>query len=152
MSSPEPKAAATATLTDDEASFRRPANYDSSSDENADQNLEALGYKPELNRNRSTLQVAFMSAVMAAVPYGLTTTLTYPLTGGGPVTLIWGWVALSMIIVCVAASLGEITSVYPTAGGKTDILLFEACLRPDSDEKEGKRVANSRQASITRPS
>ena len=120
MSSPEPpKAAATATLTDDEASFRRPANYDSSSDENADQTLEALGYKPELNRNRSTLQVAFMSAVMAAVPYGLTTTLTYPLTGGGPVTLIWGWVALSMIIVCVAASLGEITSVYPTAGGKS---------------------------------
>ena len=35
-----------------------------------------------------------MSAVMAAVPYGLTTTLTYPLTGGGPVTMIWGWVAL----------------------------------------------------------
>lgn len=157
MSSPEPpKAAATAVLTDDNASFRRRAGGSTTSGENADQALEALGYKPELARNRSTLQVAFMSAVMAAVPYGLTTTLTYPLTGGGPVTMIWGWVALSMIIVCVAASLGEITSVYPTAGGKAS-----PGARPSpgfnngaGDEKETACgcVADSRQASITRPS
>ncbi|KAJ3469570.1 hypothetical protein MRS44_003635 [Fusarium solani] len=83
----------------------------------ADQLLENLGYKPELSRNRSTLQVAFMSFVLASIPYGLATTLVYPLIGGGPVNIIWGWVAVSLIIVCVAASLGEITSVYPTAGG-----------------------------------
>lgn len=79
--------------------------------------LEGLGYKPELARNRSTLQVAFMSFVLASIPYGLATTLYYPLVGGGPVNIIWGWVMVSLIIVCVAASLGEITSVYPTAGG-----------------------------------
>lgn len=83
----------------------------------ADQTLESLGYKSELKRNRSTLQVAFMSFVLASIPYGLATTLYYPLVGGGPVVIIWGWLAISMIIVCVAASLGEITSVYPTAGG-----------------------------------
>jgi len=77
-----------------------------------------LGYKPELLRNRSTLQVAFMSFVLASIPYGLATTLIFPLVGGGPVNIIWGWVAVSLITVCVAASLGEITSVYPTAGGK----------------------------------
>lgn len=76
-----------------------------------------LGYKPELLRNRSTLQVAFMSFVLASIPYGLATTLIFPLVGGGPVNIIWGWVAVSLITVCVAASLGEITSVYPTAGG-----------------------------------
>ena len=86
--------------------------------ETADQLLENLGYKPELSRNRSTLQVAFMSFVLASIPYGLATTLIYPLIGGGPVNIIWGWVAVSLITVCVAASLGEITSVYPTAGGK----------------------------------
>ncbi|EWY79739.1 hypothetical protein FOYG_17134 [Fusarium oxysporum NRRL 32931] len=85
--------------------------------EPADQLLENLGYKPELSRNRSTLQVAFMSFVLASIPYGLSTTLYYPLVGGGPVNIIWGWLGVSMIIVCVAASLGEITSVYPTAGG-----------------------------------
>ncbi|KAI0133628.1 amino acid/polyamine transporter I [Xylariales sp. AK1849] len=83
----------------------------------ADELLDSLGYKAELPRNRSTLQVAFMSFVLAAIPYGLATTLYYPLNGGGPVDIIWGWVAVSLIVVCVAASLGEITSVYPTAGG-----------------------------------
>ncbi|KND87042.1 putative amino-acid permease [Tolypocladium ophioglossoides CBS 100239] len=85
--------------------------------ESADQLLENLGYKPELARTRSTMQVAFMSCVLASIPYGLATTLNYPLVGGGPVDIIWGWVLVSAIIVCVAASLGEITSVYPTAGG-----------------------------------
>ncbi|KAH6647694.1 amino acid permease [Truncatella angustata] len=83
----------------------------------ADELLGSLGYTPELQRNRSTLQVAFMSFVLASIPYGLATTLYYPLNGGGPVDIIWGWVAVSLIIICVAASLGEITSVYPTAGG-----------------------------------
>ncbi|KAI1078744.1 amino acid transporter [Whalleya microplaca] len=83
----------------------------------ADEVLASLGYTPELSRNRSTLQVAFMSFVLASIPYGLATTLTYPIIGGGPVNIIWGWVAVSLIIICVAASLGEITSVYPTAGG-----------------------------------
>ncbi|KAL5376213.1 hypothetical protein DPSP01_010676 [Paraphaeosphaeria sporulosa] len=83
----------------------------------ADELLEAMGYKSELVRSRSTFQVAFMSFVMASVPYGLTTTLYYPVVNGGPVDIIWGWVLVSLIILCVAASLGEITSVYPTAGG-----------------------------------
>ncbi|KAI1091738.1 amino acid transporter [Rostrohypoxylon terebratum] len=88
-----------------------------SGEHNADQLLVSLGYTPELSRNRSTLQVAFMSFVLASIPYGLATTMYYPLVGGGPVNIIWGWVAVSLIIICVAASLGEITSVYPTAGG-----------------------------------
>lgn len=97
-------------------------NYDDvaprmSTEDNADHFLESLGYKPELSRNRSTAQVAFMSFVLASIPYGLATTLIYPIIGGGSVVVIWGWVLVSLIIVCVAASLGEITSVYPTAGG-----------------------------------
>ncbi|RYP22005.1 hypothetical protein DL765_001911 [Monosporascus sp. GIB2] len=97
-------------------SKRRSAELEGDVD-SADQVLASLGYTPELSRNRSTLQVAFMSFVLASIPYGLATTLYYPLVGGGPANIIWGWVAVSCIIVCVAASLGEITSVYPTAGG-----------------------------------
>lgn len=93
------------------------AHHLSGEDDNADHLLETLGYKPELSRNRSTAQVAFMSFVLASIPYGLATTLYFPLLGGGPVNIIWGWVLVSAIIVCVAVSLGEITSVYPTAGG-----------------------------------
>lgn len=83
----------------------------------ADDLLQAMGYKSELVRSRSTLQVAFMSFVLASIPYGLATTFYYPLVGGGPANIIWGWVSVSIIILCVAASLGEITSVYPTSGG-----------------------------------
>jgi len=90
---------------------------DESSHNDADNLLAAMGYKSELVRSRSTLQVAFMSFVLASVPYGLATTLYYPIVGGGPTNIIWGWLAVSLIIMCVAASLGEITSVYPTSGG-----------------------------------
>ncbi|GAM86294.1 hypothetical protein ANO11243_043060 [Dothideomycetidae sp. 11243] len=82
-----------------------------------DAHLQALGYEAELTRNRSTFQVAFMSFVLAAIPYGLATTMYYPLVGGGSSDVVWGWLVVSLIIMCVAASLGEITSVYPTAGG-----------------------------------
>lgn len=83
----------------------------------ADDMLAVLGYQTELVRSRSTWQVAFMSFVLASVPYGLATTLYYPLIGGGPAALIWGWVTVCLIMLCVAISLAEITSVYPTAGG-----------------------------------
>lgn len=80
-------------------------------DSAADDVLAALGYTQELVRNRSTLSVAFMSFVLASVPYGLSTTLIYPLTGGGPSTVIWGWCLVCSLMLCVAISLGEITSV-----------------------------------------
>ena len=83
----------------------------------ADDLLGVLGYQQELTRSRSTWQVAFMSFVLASVPYGLATTLYYPLSGGGPVAVVWGWIMVCLIILCLAISLGEITSVYPTAGG-----------------------------------
>lgn len=95
----------------------RNASVELGTDNSADDLLGAMGYASELVRNRSTLQVAFMSFVLAAIPYGLATTFFYPLANGGPTAVLWGWVAVSLIILCVATSLGEITSVYPTAGG-----------------------------------
>ncbi|TGZ76185.1 amino acid permease [Ascodesmis nigricans] len=105
---------------DDSSLHRRKSALESpSADEiqSADALLSTLGYQPELVRSRSTFQVAFMSFVLASIPYGLATTFYYPLVGGGPTNIIWGWFMVSLIILCVAASLGEITSVYPTAGG-----------------------------------
>jgi amino acid transporter len=80
-------------------------NYsgDDGAPNDADDLLQAMGYKSELVRSRSTFQVAFMSF--------------YPIACAGPVGIIWGWLGVSLIILCVAASLGEITSVYPTSGG-----------------------------------
>ncbi|KAJ5698041.1 hypothetical protein N7462_000046 [Penicillium macrosclerotiorum] len=87
------------------------------SNTNADRTLEGMGYTPELSRNRSIWQVTFMCFILSSVPYGLSTTLYYPLVAGGPANIVWGWVCVSFLILCVAISLAEITSVYPTAGG-----------------------------------
>ncbi|RDW69903.1 hypothetical protein BP5796_08300 [Coleophoma crateriformis] len=86
---------------------------DDSDGHSADHSLEAMGYQAELIRSRSTLQVAFMSFVLASIPYGLATTFYYPLVGGGPANVIWGWVltfaifwtfaGVIAIVVCVLA-------------------------------------------------
>lgn len=52
-----------------------------------------------------------------AAPFGLSTTLYITLIDGLSVTIIWGWVAVTLISIAIAASLAEICSVYPTAGG-----------------------------------
>lgn len=79
--------------------------------------LAKMGYKSELPRSLSMLSVLGLSFAIMAVPYGLSTTFYITLSNGQSVTIIWGWVLLSFLSVAIAASLAEICSVYPTAGG-----------------------------------
>jgi len=83
----------------------------------ADAELARLGYKAELPRSLSMLSVLGLSFAIMAVPYGTSTTMYIALTDGQAVTVIWGWVVVSLISLSIAASLGEICAVYPTAGG-----------------------------------
>ncbi|KAI1871432.1 uncharacterized protein JN550_004426 [Neoarthrinium moseri] len=83
----------------------------------ADDALAKMGYKSELPRSLSMLSVLGLSFAIMAVPYGLSTTFYITLSNGQSVTIIWGWVLLSLISTAIAASLAEICSVYPTAGG-----------------------------------
>lgn len=52
-----------------------------------------------------------------AVPFGLSTTFSYSLTDGQSVTVLYGWIFVSIISLMIAASLAEICAVFPTAGG-----------------------------------
>lgn len=83
----------------------------------ADEDLARMGYKSELPRNLSMLSVLGLSFAIMAVPFGLSTTMYITLTDGQAVTVLWGWVIISLISMAIAASLAEICSVYPTAGG-----------------------------------
>lgn len=83
----------------------------------ADDALAKLGYKSELPRKLSMLSVLGLSFAIMAVPYGLSTTFYITLSNGQSVTILWGWVLLSFLSTAIAASLAEICSVYPTAGG-----------------------------------
>ncbi|KAK2007319.1 amino acid permease [Colletotrichum eremochloae] len=93
----------------------------------ADQALARLGYKAELPRNLSMMSILGLSFAIMAVPFGLSTTMYITLTNGQAVTVLWGWVLVSIISLCIAASLAEICAVYPTAGG---VYYWSAMLAP----------------------
>jgi amino acid permease (GABA permease) len=83
----------------------------------ADAKLATMGYKAELPRSLSFFSVLGLSFAIMAVPFGESATLSIGLTDGGPVTIFYGWILLTIISTCIAASLGEICSAYPTSGG-----------------------------------
>ncbi|KAH9884419.1 gaba permease [Xylariomycetidae sp. FL2044] len=99
------------------ASVRARTSVDATGATAADDALAKMGYKSELPRSLSMLSVLGLSFAIMAVPYGLSTTFYITLYNGQSVTIIWGWVLLSLLSTAIAASLAEICSVYPTAGG-----------------------------------
>ncbi|KAH7303277.1 amino acid/polyamine transporter I [Stachybotrys elegans] len=98
---------------------------ESSGPRDADQALAALGYKRDLPRHLSMMSILGLSFAIMAVPFGLSTTLSFSLLNGQAVTVLWGWVLVSLISLSIAASLAEITSVFPTSGG---VYYFSASL------------------------
>jgi amino acid transporter len=79
--------------------------------------LDQLGYKPELSRNRSMFTLLFQSLAIAAIPYGLGGPLISAIYGGGPLALFVGWIVVLVLDECVALSLSELASKYPTSAG-----------------------------------
>ncbi|TVY53788.1 Polyamine transporter TPO5 [Lachnellula cervina] len=84
---------------------------------NPDSALENMGYKSELPRSLSMMSILGLSFAIMAVPFGLSTTMAISLTDGQSVTVLYGWIFVSIISLCIAASLAEICAVFPTAGG-----------------------------------
>ncbi|BEI92224.1 uncharacterized protein CcaverHIS019_0410440 [Cutaneotrichosporon cavernicola] len=82
-----------------------------------DEGLHELGYKAELHRTRGFREVFAMSLTCMAVPYGYGTALYTGIIGGGPATLIWGSVIVTILQWTVAFSLGELASRWPTSAG-----------------------------------
>ncbi|KAI9048048.1 hypothetical protein LZ554_007845 [Drepanopeziza brunnea f. sp. 'monogermtubi'] len=83
----------------------------------ADTALENMGYKSELPRSLSMMSILGLSFAIMAVPFGLSTTMAISLTDGQSVTVLYGWIFVSIISLSIAASLAEICAVYPTSGG-----------------------------------
>ncbi|KAJ9635053.1 uncharacterized protein PV06_10938 [Exophiala oligosperma] len=79
--------------------------------------ITELGYKPELSRNRSMLTLLFQSLAIAAIPYGEGAPLISAIYGGGPLSIFVGWIVILILDECIALSLGELASKYPTSAG-----------------------------------
>jgi len=81
------------------------------------ESLAVLGYKEELTRNRSLWTLLFQSLAIAAIPYGEGSPLISAIYGGGQLSIFLGWIVILILDECIALSLGEFASRYPTSGG-----------------------------------
>ncbi|KAF8781226.1 hypothetical protein HU200_000696 [Digitaria exilis] len=79
--------------------------------------LRQLGYKQELKRGLSVLSNFALSFSLISVMMGVTITYNTGLRYGGPVSMTLGWLVVSVFNGCVALSMAEICSAYPTSGG-----------------------------------
>lgn len=79
--------------------------------------LTALGYTPELRRNRSLFTLLFQTLAIAAIPYGEGGPLYSAIVGGGQLAIFVGWLVVLVLDECVALSLSELASRYPTSAG-----------------------------------
>jgi amino acid permease (GABA permease) len=93
---------------------RKTAEYDSAEDA---AQLEALGYKQELHRRFGGFANFAVSFSIISVLTGCITSYLIAMNAGGPVAISIGWPLVGVFVVCVALSMAEICSVYPTAGG-----------------------------------
>ena len=76
-----------------------------------------LGYKQELKRNRSLFTLLFQSLAIAAIPFGEGGPLISAIYGGGQLSIFVGWIVVVLLGQCVALSLSELASRYPTSAG-----------------------------------
>ncbi|KAF4960898.1 hypothetical protein FSARC_10329 [Fusarium sarcochroum] len=82
------------------------------------ENLEQLGYRPSnLQRNRSTRTLLFQSLAIEAIPFAIGGPFISAVYGGGPLALFVGWIVVVALSQCVALSIAELASRYPTSAG-----------------------------------
>jgi len=79
--------------------------------------LEALGHKGELKRNFSPLAMLGLAFAILNSWTALSASLSLALPSGGSTSVVWGLVTAGICNLCLATSLAEFLSAYPTAGG-----------------------------------
>lgn len=87
-----------------------------------DVHLRELGYDPVLTRRMGSFGNFAISFSVISVLSGCMTLYGFGLTTGGPAVMMWGWIAVGIMVMFVGAGLAEVTSAYPTSGA----LYFQA--------------------------
>ncbi|PCH07908.1 Amino acid/polyamine transporter I [Penicillium occitanis (nom. inval.)] len=87
-----------------------------------------LGEVQEVKKGFSRFTIFSMTIVLMATWEAFSSTMATALVSGGPVSLVYGCILAIIGAMATAASLGELTSMYPTAGGQYH---FTAKLAPE---------------------
>ena len=85
--------------------------------DNEIEQIEHFKYKQGLERKLTVTSVIGLGFSVMGVPFGLSSTLWISLMDGANVTVLYGWIVVSLMSLFVVLSLSEIISKYPTAGG-----------------------------------
>ncbi|CEJ92890.1 Putative Amino acid permease [[Torrubiella] hemipterigena] len=83
-----------------------------------DAQLASMGHKPELKRSFSMLSMLGLAFAVLNSWTALSASLSVSLTSGGSTSIVWGLVTAGICNLCIASSLAEFLSAYPTAGGQ----------------------------------
>ncbi|CAG8918033.1 unnamed protein product [Penicillium salamii] len=95
-------------------------------------NLELLGLTQQTERSLSTFQIICGGWNICNSWAGIVGTLAIGISQGGTVLLLYGIIIIMVIVGLCTATLAELSSVYPTAGGQyhwTSILSPAKCSR-----------------------
>ncbi|EGN92829.1 hypothetical protein SERLA73DRAFT_127192 [Serpula lacrymans var. lacrymans S7.3] len=84
---------------------------------NDDALLASLGYKQELKRDFSAIQIFGISFSIIGVLPSVASVLVYAIPNGGASAMVWGWATCSIFLVFIAMAMAELGSAAPTAGG-----------------------------------
>lgn len=79
--------------------------------------LANLGYKQEFDRSYGFLSTFSFALSISGLMGTISITYLYPLWSGGPAAGIWCWFIGALGCLCIAWSVAEITSAFPTSGG-----------------------------------
>lgn len=82
-----------------------------------DQLLASLGYRAELKREFSYLTVFGQSFGAMGIAPAIAESIIFSLGSAGSVGMVWTYLAGCILLIPVAASLGELGSSMPTSGG-----------------------------------
>ena len=82
-----------------------------------EERLAELGYKQELKRGWSSFSNFAISFSIISVLAGCFTSYGQAFNNGGPVAISIAWPVISLLVLCVAFSMSELASAFPTAGG-----------------------------------
>ncbi|KAF4467033.1 amino acid permease [Fusarium albosuccineum] len=86
---------------------------------NTDEDILArLGHQQELERKLSLLTVGALCSCLMATWEALATVIASALISGGAPCLFYNYLISFICTMCIALSLADIASVYPTAGGQ----------------------------------
>lgn len=83
-----------------------------------DQQLLAMGHKPQLHRKFSFLSMLGLAFAVLNSWTALAASISLALPSGGSSAVVWGLFVAGVCNLCLSVSLSEFLSAFPTAGGQ----------------------------------